>query len=195
MTKIVNGYKIEPYSKLSKANLQGADLRNANLESANLRGANLCGANLWGANLWGANLESANLESANLESANLCGANLCGANLENAILPDFQIPQEGELIVWKKLHGDSLAQLRIPSDAKRTASLVGRKCRASYAEVIHIENKKGLSRKIGYSYRNNAVYYVGDKFIPDSYSDDFRVECAPGVHFFLTKKEAKEYTY
>ena len=33
--------------------------------------------------------------------ANLRDADLSGANLRDANLPDFQIPQDGSLIVWK----------------------------------------------------------------------------------------------
>ena len=143
-------------------------------------------ANLSNAYLEGANLEGANFWNAYLEGANLKGANLKGAYLEGAKLPPFQIPQEGSLIVWKKCRG-TLVKLCVPPDAKRTASLVGRKCRASHATVVDVENEAGeatVSR--GLKYTKGATVY------PDSYDGDVRVECTNGVHFFLTREEAEE---
>jgi hypothetical protein len=169
-------------ANLEGANLARANLRGANLAGANLRGANLRGAYLRGANLAGAYLAGANLARANLEGANLEGASLRGANLEGARLPAFQIPQEGSLIVWKASRG-GLIKLLIPEDAPRTASLIGRKCRAAYAVVLEGE---GVSR------RNPSIMYKsGETVYPDSYDPDPGVECTHGIHFFLTKEEAE----
>ena len=171
---------------LHGAYLHGAYLHGAYLHGAYLNGADLRGACLHGANLRSANLYGANLRSANLYGANLYSANLYGANLSGTVLPHFQIPQEGELIVWKK-STKGLIKLLIPSDAKRTASLVGRKCRASYAKVLMC--KEGAS-----SLHDHSFKYYKDKFIyPDKWDDDIRVECTHGIHFFLTKEEAEGY--
>ena len=192
-------------ANLCDANLSGADLRRANLRGANLRGANLsgaclcdadlCDANLIGANLIGANLRDAYLRDAYLRGANLSGAYLIGAalsdadlsdaDLSGAKLPAFQIPQEGELIVWKKLAEGKLCKLRIPSEARRTASVIGRKCRAEFAEVI-----EGTGR----SWRgdqHSILYEQGKVAFPDRYDDSPFVECSNGIHFFLTKEEAE----
>ena len=164
------------------------DLQRALNGDKNLQGVNLRWANLRWANLFRANLEGANLYGANLRGANLQGANLQGADLQGADLPAFQIPQQGSLTVWKKTSG-GLAQLVIPANAKRTASLVGRKCRAEYALVTWLENTKE-----SYSSHMEGFKYVENEFIyPDTYSDDIRVECAPGIHFFLTRDEAEAY--
>ncbi|CAB4138900.1 Pentapeptide repeat [uncultured Caudovirales phage] len=217
----VNGYKIEPWAKLSGANLSGANLSGANLSGANLYGANLYGAKLSGANLYGAklsgadlswaglswaNLSGANLSGANLYGANLYGAklsganlygadlswaglswaNLSGANLSGADLPNFQITPKGyPLYGFKKLVGDVVCTLLIPVDADRTASLVGRKCRASKVIVISGEGKSLQDPRV--------IYKVGETVVPDSYDPDIRVECTNGIHFFLTPEEAKGY--
>jgi len=186
------------FANLKGAYLTGANLWNANLRGANLEGANLTGADLWnanlrGANLWNANLRGADLGSADLWNANLRGANLSGANLSGANLPDFQIP-EGSLIVWKKLTGGAIAKLRIPEEAKRTISLIGRKCRAEYVEVLAITGLDGaeISEQVG---MHDALlrYIVGQTVRPDKYDDDIRIDCTHGIHFFLTRKEAEEY--
>ena len=158
----------------------GADLGGANLRGADLRGANLGGADLRDADLGGANLRDANLRDANLRGA--------------ARLPGFQIPQEGELIVWKKLRYQVLAKLRIPADAARTATPLGRKCRAVFADVLLVENEAGESISEGMSLHDSDFRYrAGERVTPASYDPDFRQECLPGIHFFLTKEEAQAY--
>ena len=186
------------WARENGADLRGADLRGAYLRGADLRGADLRGAylgdaNLGGADLRGAYLGDADLRGAYLGDANLRGADLRGADLRGAYLgdaknlklPPFQIPQEGELVVWKKLAGGKLCKLRIPPDAKRTASVIGRKCRAEFAEVIEGSGSswRGLE--------NDIEYAPGKTVRPDSYDDNPLVECSNGIHFFLTKEEAE----
>jgi uncharacterized protein YjbI with pentapeptide repeats len=223
-------------ANLQKANLQKANLQEANLKRADLRGANLEGAYLWRAILEGANFEGANLEKVNLERAilnkanfkqtNLIEANFyeaffdLGTNLEDANLPNFQIPQNEELTVYKKLlcrkisnasnkpnliEYNVIATLRIPSRTARTASLVGSspemrakgefgKCRAERAFVVAIENYKGEPIKSAYSLRNyNFVYEVGKEVKTEEYNSNILIECASGIHFFMTKEEAKDF--
>jgi uncharacterized protein YjbI with pentapeptide repeats len=193
-------------ANLSRANLYGANLYGANLYGANLYGANLSGAdlskanlygaNLYGANLYGANLSGADLSGADLSKADLSGANLSGANLNRASLDGaslknvkglfYQIPQEGELIVWKAVAG-GVCRLRIPPEAKRTASMIGRKCRAEWVEVLEAPtNGAGL-------HDSTVIYRAGEVVRPDKYDPDPRVECTHGIHFFLTKDEAEAY--
>ena len=170
---------------LKGADLKGADLRGADLKGADLRGADLKGADLEGANLKWADLKWANLRGADLKWANLEGADLRGADLEGARLPHFQIcPEEGDFIAWKKVQG-GVMKLLIPAAAKRTSSLVGRKCRAEFVVVLE---GSGTSR-----YDNKTVYESGMTVHPDKYDDDIRVECTSGIHFFMTRKEAEEY--
>jgi hypothetical protein len=159
-----------------------ADLRGADLRGADLRGANLSGADLRGADLRGANLLWANLRWANLRGANLIDA-------KN--LPDFQIC-EGDLIVYKKVQG-KIVTLSVPRDAKRTASIVGRKCRAEYAIVLEIEGHVPVRSDGVWTWTGvDTVYEEGKEVRADSYDDDWRVECTHGIHFWLTRKEAEE---
>jgi hypothetical protein len=166
------------------ANLCGADLQGADLQYANLRAANLQGADLQGADLQYANLQYANLQGADLRAANLQGADLQDADLKYASLPNFQLPA-GELVGYKKLANGTVAKLLIPTTARRTASLVGDKCRAEYAIVL-----EGRGESI---HDNAFTYEFGKRVVPDSYDDDPRVECAPGIHFFRTFEAAEEY--
>ena len=192
----VNGYEIKPGANLEDADLRGANLRYANLYGATLRyaylryanliGANLRCANLEGANLKGAKLEGANLWNANLKGANLEGANLEGANLEGAKLPNFLIvPEEDSFTAYKKVN-TGVIKLLIPEDAKRTSTLVGRKCRASHVKVL---SGSGVSS----THKDKLEYKEGEVVYADAYNDDIRVECTSGIHFFMTRKEAEEW--
>ena len=132
----------------------------------------------------GADLRWANLREANLCEADLRGANLCEADLEDAKFSPYQIcPEEGAFAAWKKVDS-GVIKLLIPAKARRTSSIVGRKCRAEYVKVLR---GNGVSLKGG-------VYKQGKIYRSNKYDDDPRVECANGVHFFMTKKEAEEYS-
>jgi hypothetical protein len=183
-------------ANLNRASLYGANLYGANLNGANLYGANLYGANLNRANLYGANLNRASLNGASLDGANLYGAslygaslnraNLNGANLENVKGLAYQIPQEGELIVWRAVKG-GVCKLRVPPEAKRTATPIGRKCRAEWVEVLEApEDGRGL-------HDSSVIYRAGEIVRPDKYDPDPRLECTHGIHFFQTKEEAEAY--
>ena len=139
------------------------------------------------------------LRGANLRDANLGGANLGGAYLRDAFLdpdhiqhlPPFQIPQQGTLTVWKALAG-GVCKLQIPASAKRTASVIGRKCRAERAKVLAIWDREG--KRITESvdrHSGRLTYRVGEVVEPDSYDDNPLVECTHGIHFFLTREEAE----
>lgn len=194
----IKDYEIKPLADLRDANLCGADLRRANLRSADLRGANLSYANLRGVSLsyvdlsyvdlCGADLRGANLRSANLRGANLMDANLRGADLRGANLPPFQIvPSAGSFIAWKKTT-TGVIKIRVPAKAKRTSSLVGRKCRAEYVVVLSGDGCNGFSPTHG-----KLQYKKGETIVADKYDDDIRVECTHGIHFFMTKEEAEQW--
>ena len=142
----------------AKAHLKGAYLRDANLEGANLKGANL---------------ECAHLEGAKYD--------------EKTCWPHFQLPPEkGSFIAYKKTTS-GVIEIEIPARAKRTSSLVGRKCRAEYVKVL----TKGV-KAVG-EYDNKTMYETGKITRADKWDDDIRVECTHGIHFFMTRKEAEEY--
>ena len=191
---------------LCGANLCGANLRNANLRDADLCNANLCGADLRNADLCNADLCGANLCGANLCNADLCGANLCGANLRGAKNTDktawdaytafypLQCPETGSFIGYKKA-ADKIVMLEICADAKRS-SATSRKCRCSKAKVLSITNldgsESGLS-EIESDYDEDFIYCVGETVEVPDFDDNRWNECAPGIHFFITREEAVKY--
>ena len=211
-------------ANLHGANLYDADLHGAYLCGADLRDANLCGANLHDADLHGADLSHADLSDAYLCGADLSGANLHGANLSDADLryadlrgADLRdanhvqlsiaktsiLPDEGDIIGWKKAWTDGtmlpksvIVKLLIPADAQRS-NATGRKCRASTARVLDLQDKQGNSLPsdtTAYSgHDTDFTYKKGETIHVEDFDTNRWKECAPGIHFFITRIEAAEY--
>ena len=188
---------------LVRANLYGADLREANLYGADLRGADLTGADLRGADLTGAYFREANLYGADLRGANLYGADLTGADLTGADLTGARnvpylpmaCPDEGEYTAYKKVRGNYIVVLHVPSYAKRSSAL-GRKCRCDKADVIRIDNLDGSMANVSTvysSYDSNFKYTVGETVTVENFDDNRWNECAPGIHHFMNRQEAVNY--
>ena len=182
---------------LTDADLRYADLRYANLTDADLRYAALTDADLTDANLMGADLRYAALTDADLRYAALTDADLTDADLTDAKnIPAYveavtNILPEGDLILYNQLDTACFATLRIPAEAKRS-NATGRKCRAEYAEVLAIEDANGNSLQEGCSmFDHEFIYRVGETVRPGSWCEDRWQQCAPGIHFYLTRWEAE----
>ena len=177
-----------------RADLYGADLSMADLSMANLSMANLREADLRGANLRGANLRGANFYDANLREADLREAKI-ELELINKFYP-IRCPEVGSFIAWKKVRGNLIVKLEVTETAKRSSAF-GRKCRCSEAKVLDIQNLDGTSVNdvtVAYStHDSNFAYRVGETVRVDNFDEDRRNECAPGIHFFITRQEAVEY--
>ena len=206
-------------ANLHDANLSDADLRYANLRDAYLGCACLHGADLGHADLRYANLSDVDLHGADLGHANLHGADLSDADLSYADLSDVDLrdanhvqlsiakisilPDEGDIIGWKKAYVDGtmlpksvIVKLLIPSDAQRS-NATGRKCRASKARVLDLQDKQGNSLPpdtTAYSgHDTDFTYKKGETIHVEDFDTNRWKECAPGIHFFITRIEAVEY--
>jgi hypothetical protein len=85
-------------------------------------------------------------------------------------------------------------KILIPEEAKRTSSLIGRKCRAEFIKVLRIQDRDGNEIQECEGWRDNdLVYRIGEVQHADKYDSDIRVECTNGIHFFMTKKEAEDW--
>jgi len=185
-------FEYEKENNTIKDTVIAAVLRSADLNYADLSSANLHSANLRYADLRYADLRSADLSSANLHSANLNYADLNYTKIKHL----FQIvPETGSFEAWKKGNQNCLIKLEIPAKAKRHNSLTGRKCRAEFVKVLDIRNSKGYKMKECYNGTHDikTLYRVGEIVKPDRYDPNPLVECSHGIHFFITKQEAKEF--
>ena len=175
---------------VEKAIESSADLRYANLRSADLSSADLRYANLSSANLRYANLSSANLSSANLRYADLSYAK----QNESTSFLNIACPEEGSFIAYKKA-GGKIIKLMITEDAKRSSATT-LKCRASKAQTISIENIDGTpydQNFVSSDYDSSFIYRIGEVVEVTNFDENRWNECAPGVHFFLSKELAKQY--
>ena len=194
---------------LCHADLRGADLRHASLHGAylmhaDLRDADLCDADLCDAYLYRANLRGADLYGADLRGADLYGADLHRAyDVKLSIAKISILPDEGDIIGWKKAWTDNempptpvIVKLLIPADAQRS-NATGRKCRASTARVLDLQDKQGNSLPpdtTAYSgYDTDFTYKKGETVHVENFDTNRWNECAPGIHFFITRIEAVEY--
>ena len=206
---------------LCEADLCGADLRGANLYraglcEADLHGANLYRANLYRADLYRADLTWADLREASLRLADLRGAGLCEADLRGADLYranlyradlswadlreaknlNFPIacPEKGTFTAFKKTE-KYIIELEIPDDALRSSSTT-RKCRCSKAKVVSITNLDGTPsdvKSVASHYDSRFIYNLGEMVEVSNFDTNRWNECAPGIHFFITRQEAVEY--
>ena len=196
---------------LRRADLSEADLRGAYLSEADLRGAYLSGAYLSEADLRGAYLSEADLRradirGADLSDADLRGADLSGANLSETDLSETDLrgadlnypiacPEEGSFVAFKKCRDNTIVKLLIPEDAKR-CSATSRKCRCNKAIVLSIEDTNGhimeLDR-VASKHDQTFIYRVGETASVCDFDENRWNECAPGIHFFITREEAINY--
>ena len=127
----------------------------------------------------------ADLRGANLRAANLSGANLRDMLYDHTTIGIHPAP-EGELVVWGKKDG-VLVKMLVPADAKRSCA-TSRKHRAEYVKVLEVIGAKEAVVKNRFG---TTVYRPGEIVRAHDWDDDRWNECAPGIHFFLTKKEAE----
>ena len=144
-----------------------------------------------------ANLREADLSEANLYGANLRKADLSEANLYASKGVDYPMncPEKGSFIGFKKVRNNLIVELEITEDALRS-SATGRKCRCSKAKVLSITNVDGTESDIDSArslWDPAFVYTVGKTIEVSNFDTNRWNECAPGIHFFITKQEAVDF--
>jgi hypothetical protein len=119
-------------------------------------------------------------------------ADLSGA--KNVNYP-IACPEKGTFTAFKKVREEYIAELEVPADALRS-SATSRKCRCSKAKVISITNTDGSPTSfdtVNSKYDSNFEYKVGETVEVDNFDPNRWNECAPGIHFFITRQEAVDY--
>ena len=148
-------------------------------------------ANLSEADLRGSDIRGANLSEADLSEADLRGAYLRGANLNYPIA----CPEEGSFVAFKKCRDNTIVKLLIPEDAKR-CSATSRKCRCNKAIVLSIEDTNGHIMEldcVASKHDQTFIYRIGETASVCDFDENRWNECAPGIHFFITREEAINY--
>lgn len=189
----------------SLSSLQHVILRNTNLENSSLENALFDGTDIHGANLKNANMRMGAFRSCDLGECNICGADLYASVLENANLEGvvsdentkwfrLRCPEEGAFLGYKKCVNDRLVQLLIPADAKRTSSTM-RCCRCDKAKVLTIKSFD-FKQEFDEAWSlvdENFVYRKGQWVEAGNFNPDRWFDSTGGIHFWLTREEAKAY--
>lgn len=104
-------------------------------------------------------------------------------------------PEVGAFIGWKRLKGNIIAKIEIPSYAYRTSGF-SRKCRADCALVLDFYHTNGTEwpevDNVPSIWDKNFIYTRGKMVYADSF-DESRETCGHGIHFFLSFQEAVEH--
>jgi uncharacterized protein YjbI with pentapeptide repeats len=203
-------------AELRYANFEGAEIRDSRFSNANLYSAKLSSSRFMSCQLNGAKLGEACMYECTLGYCNLKGAKIDagtdfhGANMiEVKHMPYIPMvcPEEGQFIGWKKCrvsvgvgenaYKDVIVKLLIPARARRSSGF-SRKCRASEAIVLAIQDING--RDLGTDivavskHDSHFGYRVGETVTPAApFFTDRWIECAPGIHFFMNRREAVLY--
>ena len=126
-------------------------------------------------------------------------------NCEYNMSPCFYLhcPETGSYVAYKKASSKQhvltdfcIIKLLIPEDAKRSSS-ISSKCRASKAVVLDIFDISDESKHLDTAYSiHNAdfVYHVNDTVEVKHFEENRWEECTTGIHHFLTKQEAIDYS-
>ncbi len=92
------------------------------------------------------------------------------------------------MIGWKKCRDNIIVKLKIPEGAKRSHAF-GRKCRCEYAKVLEV-----IGAEVGISIHDyKTEYKKGTTVKCDKFDENWKEECAGGIHFFITRVEAENY--
>lgn len=187
------------------SSMENVVLKHVNMENSSVENALFDGTNLHGANFKHANLRMASFRDCDLGDCNLSGADLFASvlentNLEGVISDDdtkwFRLycPEEGAFLGYKKCVNDRLVQLLIPADAKRTSATMNC-CRCDKAKVLTIKSFDSTESfdEAWSLVDENFVYKVGEWAIAENFNPDRWFDSTGGIHFWLTREEAKAY--
>lgn len=131
--------------------------------------------------------------------------NITFDNCEYRMSPCFyqHCPETGSYIAYKKATCKPhsyidfcIIKLLIPEDAKRSSSLSS-KCRASKAIVLDIVDLLDESKHLDTAYSihdSKFIYHINDTVEVTDFDNNRWEECASGIHHFLSKQEAVEYS-
>lgn len=171
------------YSKIRYACFNGTCFDHSSLFNTDFYGSNLVGA-IFDNAIW---VEKAKFTLSNMANTFLDGREKIRTGL---ILTE-------PMIGYKKCRStlDStlsvkhvIVELEIPAGAV-VFSINNNKCRTNKVIVKRIYGgDRGFSMTSGY-----LSYYPGDEINIKDFNLEYNVECAPGIHFFRTYKEAENY--
>lgn len=159
-------------------------------------------------------VNNANFQDVYFTNVNFAGTHAHGTDFRNAEFNNCKLdtlrydectagfalacPETGAFTAYKKAHlynhDNCVVKLEVPADALRSSATT-RKCRVSKAKVVAIYDMSGNSiQKNAYSsHAKSFVYRIGKMVEVKNFDKNRWNECAPGIHCFITKREAELY--
>lgn len=187
-------------SSFQEVILDGAVFSGSSVENALFDGCSMSRADFRNSRMVTASFRYCDMRECDIRDADLFGAVLEYAKLEGIISDKstkwfrLHCPEKGAFLAYKKCMNDRLVQLLVPADAKRT-SATRPSCRCSKAKVLTIKS---------FDYREsfdeawslvdeNFVYRKGQWVEVTDFNEDRWQDSTTGIHFWLTREEAKAY--
>lgn len=190
------------YAQLDDSCFIGSSINNVSFHYAVLNRSDFGRALVYYSSMQFAILRCANLKMADFYCVDTYGADFHDVAFdENGRLSRLVCPEKGSFIGFKNatyITGrgieSCIVELEILEDALRSSATT-RKCRCSKAKVLSITTLDGDPLDCeAFSYHDISFKYrVGEIVEVDNFDTNRWNECAPGIHFFITRQEAVDY--
>lgn len=157
------------------------------------------------AHLYTSSFHYSSLTDVDFRGADITDVSFNNTRMDGIIMDEttshfhMHCPEEGGFTGYKMAFNDKyhpyIVELKIPACALRS-SATSNKCRCSEAKVMSITCLEGTDdgTDIVRSGRNPYfLYKAGETVKVDDFDENRWHECAPGIHFFMTRKEAVDY--
>lgn len=187
-------------SSFQEVRLDGVDFSGSSVENALFDGCSMRSADFRDSRMVTASFRYCDMRECDIRGADLFGAVLEHARLEKIISDEstkwFRLycPEKGAFLAYKKCVNDRLVQLLVPADAKRT-SATRPSCRCNRAKVLTIKSfdyQKNFEEAWSLV-DENFVYRKGQWVEVKDFNEDRWQDSTTGIHFWLTREEAKGY--
>ncbi len=193
------------YADLTLSSFQNVVLNDASFHGSTVENALFDGCPLHGADFRDANMATASFRYCDMGGCDIRGADLFGAILEHAMLEGvvsdertqwfrLHCPEKGAFLAYKKCVNDRMVQLLVPEDARRTSATMP-SCRCDKAKVLTIKSFefKEEFEEAWSLVDEDFVYRKGQWVQVDDFNEDRWQDSTTGIHFWLTREEAKAY--
>lgn len=180
-------------SVFNLADMAFCHLANCCLRECEFVKANLSYAFIYGADLTFARFDKTDLTEVKHDHGTQGFALACPE--KGAFTAFKKIFSKPKKSLWAKDNEALIVELRVPAKALRS-SATSRKCRVSEAKVVSITSLDGKRKfDVGYSAHNiHFEYHKGQTVVPNKFDMNRWKQCAPGIHCFITRDEAVQYT-
>lgn len=200
------------YAIFEDTNFDGANLAYATFFLANIKRCNFSNSSFICTDFSCANIQDTNFVKSNIKHSIFTNANFTYVSfIENTIAETsfeeanlthyFKFDNDDNKFRTGKILTDNIIGYKICEDDEGrfvvvtveipegaiVFSINGKKCRTNKAKVIAIDGARAFSL-----YKKYMSYYVGDEFNIKDFDCRYNIECAEGIHFYLTREEAEE---